>query len=122
MHNRAPKTVLTVMSLVVLLLTSSCFPTIPVNLGVKVTPEQQQSIQKGKTTKPELLAQLGDPHQRIDQGNSNEQFLYISNVVNNLGGGLIRGEEFWVTFKGNVVSDFGERPTQKRVPSGLARK
>ena len=121
MHNSAQTTTLTVLALVVLLLITSCLPTIPINLGVKVTPEQQQSIHKGKTTKSELLAKLGDPHQRIDKGQGNEQFLYISNVVNNLGGGLIRGEEFWVTFNGNVVSDFGERPTQKRVPSGLAR-
>lgn len=107
-----------VLILFLMSLLASC--AIPVETGVAVTPEQQQRFIRGQTTKAETLIMLGDPHQRVDIGGGKEQFLYIHNVINNLGGGLISAAEFWVTFENDVITDFGERPTTKRVPVGRA--
>lgn len=82
----------------------------------------KSQITKGKTTKVEVLQELGDPDQRIDLGKDQEMFSYIKEVyfINPVTawtqdpGKLNRNTEFWITFdKNDKVLDFGERPTTK---------
>jgi outer membrane protein assembly factor BamE (lipoprotein component of BamABCDE complex) len=110
MFQQFPRIAIVIAVLFVIPFLTSC---IGIETGAKITPEQQRTLVKGKTTKPEVLNNLGDPHQRIDMESGEEQFSYISNVVNNFGGASMSRTEFWVLFKNDVVSDFGERPTQK---------
>jgi hypothetical protein len=82
-----------------------------------VTPEQRASIVKGKTTKTELLREVGDPDQRIDLGGGKEQLSYISDtydVAPFIGETSSGHKDFWIVLdKSGVVEDFGERPTTK---------
>jgi hypothetical protein len=90
--------------------------------GSVVSPERQAAIIKGKTTKAEILRDLGNPDQKIDLGGGKEQFSYIRQEW---GYGLIRASEkrmeFWIVFKSGVVEDFGDRPTDK-VPNYFQSK
>jgi len=78
----------------------------------------KSQIVKGKTTKTEVLQKLGNPDQKIDLGQGQEQFSYIkeeymSNPVSFVSG-KSKNTEFWLTFDtNNAVADFGERPTSK---------
>ncbi|MFI3185099.1 MAG: hypothetical protein QX198_03890 [Methylococcaceae bacterium] len=81
----------------------------------------KNQIAKGKTTKVEVLQELGDPDQRIDLGKGQETFSYIKEVysanpfsgLQDLGK-INKNTEFWITFdKNDRVVNFGERPTTK---------
>lgn len=86
--------------------------------GSVVTAGQKAGIVKEKTTKTDILRELGNPDQKIDLGNNKEQFSYITERVRTKGG-LIMAEiasqytEFWIVFENNVVTETGERPTTK---------
>ena len=59
------------------MIVSACGPM--VYGGVK--PEQLARIQKGKTTKTDLLRELGAPDQQIDLGSGREEVSYIEAVL-----------------------------------------
>jgi len=84
----------------------------------------KSQIAKGKTTKVEVLQELGDPDQRIDLGNDQMMFSYIKEVYSYSPnpftaytqdlGKINKNTEFWIKFdKNDRVVDFGERPTTK---------
>ena len=75
----------------------------------------KSQIVKGKTTKTEVLQKLGNPDQKIDLGQGQEQFSYIKEQYTITGfNTLQKNTEFWLTFDtNNAVADFGERPTSK---------
>ncbi|MBU3933112.1 MAG: hypothetical protein KKH11_00390 [Candidatus Omnitrophica bacterium] len=86
--------------------------------GSVVTEGQKAAIVKGKTTKTDILRELGNPDQKIDLGGGKEQFSYIKETIKSTG--VIfslttssQRTEFWIIFTNGVVSDFGERPTTK---------
>ena len=82
--------------------------------GTQVSTEQQSSIVKGKTTKIDLLRELGNPDQTIDLGKGKEQYSYIKEkITSNLFNSSSENTEFWVILTNGIVSDFGERPTTK---------
>ena len=86
--------------------------------GSVVTEGQKSSIVKGKTSKIEILRELGNPDQKIDLGNGKEQFSYIKETIKSSGNPFTMStgstyNEFWILFDNGIVSDFGERPTTK---------
>ena len=82
--------------------------------GTVITPEQKAKIMTGKTTKVELLKEIGTPDQVIDLGGGKEQFSYITERVIGYGvGSTSQNTEFWLVLDNGVVTDFGERPTTK---------
>ena len=86
--------------------------------GSVVTPGQKSAIVNGKTTKTEILQELGDPDQIIDLGNGKQQFSYIRESIWGISGpfggsGSSRYTEFFVVFDKDIVSASGERPTTK---------
>lgn len=87
--------------------------------GSKVSPEQKAAIVKGRTSRADLLRELGNPDQTIDLGNGKEQLSYISEKITSYAvTSSSEGTEFWVVLKDGIVQDFGERPTTKQ-PSYL---
>jgi hypothetical protein len=92
--------------------------------GSIVAPAQKKAIVPGTTTKTEILRELGNPDQKIDLGNKQEQFSYITlNIrrgmfipmgggVNGLGG-ISSNTEYWILFENDIVKETGERPTTK---------
>jgi hypothetical protein len=89
--------------------------------GSVVTQGQKDAIVKGKTTKTEVLQQLGNPDQKIDLGNNKEQFSYIKENVGTktsliipTGSVTSRYTEYWIVFENDIVTDTGERPTTKQ--------
>jgi hypothetical protein len=90
------------------------------DFGSVVTQGQKEAIVAGKTTRTEILRELGNPDQKIDLGNGKAQFSYIKEKVRTKGAILIPAsettsqyEEFWIVFDKDVVAEKGERPTTK---------
>ncbi|MGD0488843.1 MAG: hypothetical protein ABSB94_16830 [Syntrophorhabdales bacterium] len=82
--------------------------------GTIITPEQKGKIMIGKTTKVELLKEIGTPDQIIDLGAGKEQFSYITERVTSYGiKATSENTEFWLVLKNGVVTDYGERATTK---------
>jgi hypothetical protein len=82
--------------------------------GTVITPEQKSNIKIGKTTKVELLKEIGTPDQIIDLGAGKEQFSYISERITTYGVSTTsQNNEFWLVLENGIVKDFGERPTTK---------
>lgn len=96
------------------------------DIGTKISPEQKADIVKGKTTRVQILQELGDPDQKIDLGKGQLQYSYLQGTKKSslatqfkysFGGkpsDMVKFTEFWVVFKNDVVHDFGEKPTNKR--------
>ena len=94
--------------------------------GAVVSDEQKATIKKGKTTRVQVLQELGNPSQEIDLGKGKVQFSYVqatttwglfSSIKHPFGrdpSDVMKYTEFWIIFKNNVVEDFGEKPTNKR--------
>lgn len=89
------------------------------DFGSVVTEGQKTAIVKGKTTRTDILRELGNPDQKINLGGGKEQFSYIKETTKTSGVmGLSYSTssnytEFWIVFDNGIVSDFGERPTTK---------
>jgi hypothetical protein len=82
--------------------------------GSKISAEQKAAIVKGKTTKVDLLRELGNPDQTIDVGGGKEQLSYIKEKYTTYGvTASSENTEFWILLSNGVVTDFGERPTTK---------
>ena len=85
--------------------------------GSVISPEQRAAIVRGKTTKEEVLRQLGYPDQTIDIGGGKKELSYIQETVAsraNYGGwGNSTKSQFWIILNNNVVEAFGERSTSK---------
>ncbi len=99
-------------------LSGGCATTIGGDFGSVVTEGQKAAILKGKTTRTDILRELGNPDQKIDLGGGKEQFSYIKETIQTTGGVFSLSTfssytEFWIVFDNGVVSDFGERPTTK---------
>jgi outer membrane protein assembly factor BamE (lipoprotein component of BamABCDE complex) len=81
----------------------------------------KSQVVKGKTTKTDVLQELGNPDQKIDLDNGKQQFSYIKEEyrITPLSGlsanaGQSKNTEFWLTFDTTgAVVDFGDRPTSK---------
>ena len=83
--------------------------------GSVVTPEQKAKIQVGKTTKVELLRELGTPDQILELGGGKEEFSYIKEAITSyMATAVGKSTEFWLVLDNSVVTDFGERPTTKK--------
>ena len=86
-----------------------------------VSTHFKSQIAKGKTTKVEVLQELGNPDQKIDLGDGKQQFSYIKEEYKitplscfSSNAGNSQNIEFWLAFDAdNTVADFGERPTTK---------
>ncbi len=100
---------------VVLVLVGLLLPGCPAGTyGSKISAEQRAAIVKGKTTKVDLLRELGNPDQTIDLGGGKEQFSYIREKYTTYGvTASSENTEFWILLSNGVVNDFGERPTTK---------
>jgi hypothetical protein len=85
--------------------------------GSNITAEQKAAIAKGKTTKVDLLKELGNPDQTVDLGGGKEQLSYIRETISGFGTSS-QNTETWIVLNNGVVEDFGERPTTKN-PSYL---
>lgn len=85
--------------------------------GSKVSDAQKAAIEKGKTTKADVLISLGNPDQTIDLGSGKEELLYIrgSMLYGPYGNKMTNTVEYWIILDHGVVSDSGERPTTKQV-------
>ena len=82
--------------------------------GSVIKPEQKAAIVKGKTTKVELLRELGNPDQTVDLGGGKEEMSYIREAITSYGiRATSENTEFWILINKEVVEDFGERPTTK---------
>jgi len=79
-----------------------------------LTAEQKASIVRGKTTRVELLREVGTPDQSIDLGGGKEELSYVREKYTTYGvHATSENTEFWITLDKGVVQDFGERPTTK---------
>lgn len=80
--------------------------------GSVIEPEQKAAIVRGKTTKEELLDELGRPDQTTDLGGDREELLYVRETIANHGNWMNSNKTaFWVIINKNVVEAFGERRT-----------
>lgn len=94
--------------------------------GAVVADAQKAAIVKGKTTRVQILQELGDPTQKIDLGKGKVQFSHVMSTRSSGymthfkypfgtdSSNLVKFTEFWVIFKKDIVEDFGEKPTNKR--------
>lgn len=80
--------------------------------GTKAKPAPQAPLVSGKTTKAEVLRQLGEPDKTADLGKGKEELLYLreSTFTHNSWWHPTKSG-FWVVLKNNVVESFGERST-----------
>lgn len=80
--------------------------------GKIITEGQKNAIVKGKTTKAEILRELGEPDSKEDLGSGKEKFGY--HYQKSITSGLmvptteLTTIDFWITFNKGVVEDFGE--------------
>jgi len=78
--------------------------------GALVKPGQEAAIVSGKTTKAELIKQLGEPDKTTDLGKGKEELLFVHENPAIHGSWFRPGKAgLWVILKNNVVEAFGER-------------
>ena len=106
-------------SVLALLASAGCFSP-GGSFGSKVSSEQKAGIIAGKTTMTDVLRDLGNPDQKIDLGNNQEQFSYITANLQQgfyapppFGSVGLKNTEFWILFENKIVKESGERPTTK---------
>jgi outer membrane protein assembly factor BamE (lipoprotein component of BamABCDE complex) len=93
--------------------------------GAVVSDAQKANIEKGKTTRVQILQELGDPSQKIDLGKGKMQYSYVMSTRSSdyltpikhpfgtSASDVIKFTEFWIIFKNDIVEDFGEKATNK---------
>lgn len=106
------------------LVLASCF-TRSFVLSARITDEQKAAIEIGRTTKDDLLRELGDPDRVRALGPGRERFTYINEkeigrftgfaLFPILGAGSvppteIARSELWIVLTDDVVEALGERP------------
>jgi hypothetical protein len=78
--------------------------------GASAKPEPPVAIVSGKTTKAELLKQLGEPDKQTTLGNGKEEWLYLREKPSAHASWWRPSKSgLWVVLKNNVVDAFGER-------------
>ena len=81
--------------------------------GSIITPEQLTQVNRGKSTKQDVIRILGEPDEVRNIGVGQEELSYVRATVgthyNFLGYGNYKKTELWVIIKNNVVEAYGER-------------